>query len=209
MQLQKAKVILLSLVPLFGTAALVPLTVVTMPLVMSEPAYAQPAKAIYGLIFDRWAQMGGARSVLGNPTTDELDAARGGRFNEFQNGFIYFHPNFGAHAVYGNIGAKWNQLGRENGVGYPLTSERAAANGGRFNQFEGDKYIYWHPSTGAFLVYGDIAKKWNEMGRERSRLGYPISDEEAVGSAGQRVSYFQRGAIYWNSGTRKVTVTYK
>jgi len=44
---------------------------------------------------------------------------------------------------------------------------------------------------------------------EKSRLGYPTSDEQAVGSAGQRVSYFQRGAIYWNSGSRQVTVTYK
>ncbi|MGM3309608.1 hypothetical protein ACSQ6I_27115 [Anabaena sp. WFMT] len=42
----------------------------------------------------------------------------------------------------------------------------------------------------------------------RSRLGYPTSDEQPVGSAGQRVSYFQGGAIYWNSGSRQVTVTY-
>jgi uncharacterized protein with LGFP repeats len=209
MKLQKAKALLLSLVPILSTASLIPLSAVTMPFIMEQPAYAESSKAIYGLIFDRWAQMGGSRSVLGNPTTDELPAARGGRYNEFQNGFIYWHPNFGARAVYGVIGSKWNELGRENGVGYPLTSERSAANGGRFNEFENGKYIYWHPSIGASLVYGDIAKKWNEMGRERSRLGYPISDEQAVGSAGQRVSYFQGGALYWNSGTRKITVTYK
>ena len=208
MKLQKAQAILLSLVTLSSTASLIPLSTILMP-AMSQPAYAETTKAIYGLIFDKWAQMGGVRSVLGNPTTDELPAARGGRYNEFQNGFIYWHPNFGAQAVYGNIGVKWNQLGRENGVGYPITSERSGANGGRFNEFEGGKYIHWYPSTGAFLVYGDIAKQWNSMGRERSRLGYPISDEQAVGSAGQRVNYFQGGAIYWNSGTRKISVTYR
>ena len=210
MQLQKTKAILLSLLSICSTASLIPLSVVTMPLAMSQSAQAAESKAIYGLIFDKWAQMGGSRSVLGNPITDELPAARGGRYNEFPNGgFIYWHPNYGAQAVYGQIGQKWNQLGRENGVGYPLTSERSGANGGRFNEFEDGKYIYWHPSTGAFLVYGDIAKQWNSMGRERSRLGYPISDEQAVGSAGQRVSYFQGGAIYWNSGTRKISVTYR
>jgi uncharacterized protein with LGFP repeats len=208
MQVQKAKAVLLNLVSTFSTVSLMSLPVVTMPLVMSQPAHAQ-SKAIYGLIFDKWAQMGGSRSILGNPTTDELSAARGGRYNEFATGYIYWHPNFGAQAVYGQIGKKWNQLGRENGVGYPLTSERSGANGGRFNEFEDGKYIYWHPGTGAYLVYGDIAIYWNLMGRERSRLGYPVSDEQAVGSAGQRVSNFQGGAIYWNSGTRKVSVTYR
>jgi uncharacterized protein with LGFP repeats len=208
MQLQKTKAILLSLISTLSTISVMSISAVTMPLIVSQPAHAQ-SKAIYGLIFDKWAQMGGSRSVLGDPTTDELPGARGGRYNEFQNGFIYFHPNFGTHAVYGKIGEKWNQQGRENGLGYPLTSEKTAANGGRFNEFEGGKYIYWHPSTGAFLVYGDIAKKWNEMGRERGRLGYPISDEQAVGNAGQRVSYFQGGTIYWNSGSRNITVSYK
>jgi uncharacterized protein with LGFP repeats len=208
MQLQKNKAILLSLISTLSTISVMSISAVTMPLIVSQPVHAQ-SKAIYGLIFDKWAQMGGSRSVLGNPTTDELPAARGGRYNEFQNGFIYFHPNFGAHAVYGKIGEKWNQQGRENGLGYPLTSEKVASNGGRFNEFEYGKYIYWHPSTGAFLVYGDIAKKWNEMGRERGRLGYPTSDEQAVGSAGQRVSYFQGGALYWNSATAKVTVSYR
>jgi uncharacterized protein with LGFP repeats len=210
MQTQKAKSVFLSLISLVSTASVISLSAVTMPLVTSQPAYAQESpKAIYGLIFDKWAQMGGSKSVVGNPTTDELPAARGGRYNEFERGYIYWHPDFGAQAVYGEIGKKWNEQGRENGVGYPLTSERAAANGGRFNEFQDGKYIYWHPSVGTFFVYGDIGKKWNSMGRERSRLGYPISDEQAVGSAGQRVSYFQGGAIYWNSGTRKITITYR
>jgi uncharacterized protein with LGFP repeats len=207
MQLQKAKAILLNLISTFSIGSLISLPIVTMPFVMSQPAHAQP-KAIYGLIFDKWAQMGGSRSVLGNPTTDELPAARGGRYNEFAKGFIYWHPNLGAHAVYGKIGEKWNQLGRENGVGYPVGNALPAANGARFTEFEGGKAITWHPSAGAFLVYGEIAKKWFEIGYVRSRLGYPVSDEQAVGSAGQRVSYFQGGAIYWNSGTNKITVTY-
>lgn len=209
MKLQTSKAILLGLVSTFSTISLMSLSVVTMPLVTSQPVFAQ-SKAIYGKIFDKWAILGGTRSILGEPITDELPAARGGRYNEFQGGYIYWHPNFGAYAVYGKIGEKWNQLGRENGVGYPSTDELPAANGGRYNEFEGgSKYIYWHPNTGAHIVYGDIARSWNQLGRERGRLGYPISDEEAVGTAGQRVSRFQGGEVYWNSGTRKLTITYK
>jgi uncharacterized protein with LGFP repeats len=184
----------------------IPVSVVTIPLVQHQSAHAQ---AIYGAIFDKWSTMGGSRSAVGNPTTDEKAGAKGGRYNEFQNGYIYWHPNIGAKAVYGEIGKKWNQIGRENAFGYPLTDELPAASGGRYNDFENGGSIYWHPSIGARTVYGDIRAKWVQMGRERSRLGYPTSDEQAVGSAGQRVSNFQGGAIYWNSGTRKTHVTYK
>ncbi len=185
--------------------SVIPISVVTMPLVLNQPVY---AVAIYGAIFDKWVSLGGYSSPVGSPTTDELPAARGGRYNEFQNGYIYWLPNLGAHAVYGYIGVKWNQLGRENGLGYPITDELPADNGGRFNDFENNASIYWHPSIGAYAVYGDIRTKWVSMGRERSVLGYPISDEQPVGSAGQRVSYFQRGALYWNSFTREVVAVY-
>ncbi|NJN11555.1 MAG: hypothetical protein HC815_27700 [Richelia sp. RM1_1_1] len=185
---------------------MIPVAVVAMPLVVNQPVHAQ---AVYGLIFDKWASMGGSNSALGAAKTDEQPAARGGRFNEFKNGFIYWHPKFGAHAVYGLIGVKWNQLRRENGLGYPITDELPTANGGRFNDFENNASIYWHPNTGTYAVYGDIRTKWVSMGREKSRLGYPTSDEQPSGSAGQRVSNFQGGAIYWNSGSRQVTVTYK
>jgi uncharacterized protein with LGFP repeats len=208
MQLQKSKAILLSLVSSFSTISVMSLSVVTMPLVTSQPAHAEQ-KAIYGEIFKTWARMGGEGGILGSPTTDELPAARGGRFNEFQRGLIYWHPNFGeAHAIYGLIGEKWKSLGRENGVGYPSTDELPAAWGGRFSEFEKTKYIYWHPNTGAHLVYGDIGARWNALGRERSRLGYPISDEEAAGSAGNRVTKFQGGTIHWEAASRRTFVTY-
>ena len=203
---QKITSLVLSLAPLFSSAAMIPLAVATIPLVVSQPAH---AFAIYGDIFDKWAIIGGDRSVVGTPTSDELPAARGGRYNSFQNGFIYWHPNFGAHTIYGNIGVKWVQAGRENGFGYPSTDELPAANGGRYNQFEGGRsYIYWHPKIGTFAVYGDIAQLWNSKGRERSRLGYPISDEQPAGTAGQRMQHFQGGSIYWNSGSRKMTTVY-
>jgi hypothetical protein len=69
MKLQKAKALLLSLFPILGTVALIPLSAVTMPFIMEQPAHAESSKAIYGLTFDRSAQLGVAPSELGNPTT--------------------------------------------------------------------------------------------------------------------------------------------
>jgi uncharacterized protein with LGFP repeats len=155
---------------------------------------------VYGAIGDKWTELRRERGPLGAPRTDELDAARGGRYNEFQHGFIYWHPNIGAHAVYGLIGQKWNALGRERGYGFPLTDELSARNGGRYNEFEGGRSIYWHPRTGAHAVYGAIRDLWVSMGRERSKHGYPATDEYDDGRGFRRVD-FQCGYIRWSART--------
>lgn len=165
-------------------------------------ASAASAFEVYGAIGEKWRQLRGPNGPLGPARSDERDAARGGRFNEFQNGFIYWHPKLGAHAVYGLIGQKWNQLGREKGVGYPVTDEQAAARGGRFNDFEDGKSIFWNPRAGAHLVYGAIRTEWIKQGREGGRCGYPTSDEIADGSA--RRSNFEKGFIRWSARTGAV-----
>lgn len=154
---------------------------------------------VYGAIGEKWTELRRERGPLGTPRTDELDAGRGGRYNEFQNGFIYWHPQTGAHAVYGLIGQKWNALGRERGYGYPVSDELPARNGGRYNNFEDGRSIYWHPSTGAHAIYGAIRERWVSMGGERSLHGYPTSDEYQDG-AFRRVD-FQCGRIRWSART--------
>jgi hypothetical protein len=163
-------------------------------LALSSPALPQ---SVYGAIGDKWRQLGGATGALGAARTSEADAARGGRFNEFQHGFIYWHPSIGAYAVYGAVGQKWSQLGRERGFGYPVTDEKPAKNGGRYNDFENGGSIYWHPATGAHAVYGAIRGKWHELGREAGALGYPVSDESPAADGG-RFNNFQFGMIYWH-----------
>lgn len=168
---------------------------VALALVSSSGSVA--AYQVYGAIGEKWRQLEAEAGPLGAPRSDERDAARGGRYNEFQYGFIYWHPDTGAHAVYGAIGEKWNQIGREGGFGYPIIDEQPAKDGGRFNDFENGGSIYWHPKTGAHPVYGVIRAKWHELGREAGALGYPVSDESAAFNGG-RFSNFQFGMIYWH-----------
>lgn len=158
--------------------------------------------AVYGAIGDKWNELGGATGALGPVRSSEADADRGGRFNLFRNGFIYWHPSYGAHAVYGLIGEKWNALGRERNFGYPLTDEMPGGNGGRYNDFENNATITWHPQAGTHSVYGLIRLKWIELGREgpNSPCGYPIRDEYDV--QGGRRTDFQRGYITWRRGAR-------
>jgi LGFP repeat len=158
---------------------------------------------IHGDIYRKWLNLGGLK--WGVPSTDELPTSRGdGRFNFFNDGSASIHwtPRTGAHAVWGDILKKWAQLNWENGpMGYPVTDETATPDGiGRFNHFENGGSIYWTPDTGANAVWGDIRKRWESLGWERSYLGYPTSDEVDFPEGG-RANTFQNGGIYWWSDT--------
>jgi len=162
--------------------------------------------ATVGAIDAKYRALGGCGSFLGHPITGELTTPDGiGRFNHFQNGSIYWTPATGAFEVHGRIRDKWEELEWERGfLGYPITDETKTPDGvGRFNHFQGGS-IYWTPSTDAHAVYGLIRDKWEELGWERSALGYPTSDEYDV-PVGRR-SDFQNGSITWNATTGTVTV---
>ena len=44
---------------------------------------------------------------------------------------------------------------------------------------------------------GAIAKRWRNLGAERSELGYPTTDE-TIWPDGRRVVSFEHGAIFWD-----------
>jgi uncharacterized protein with LGFP repeats len=159
------------------------------------------AYVVYGAILDKYILLGepGVNNPLGFPVTDEADTLDvNGRVSFFQNGAIYWkRGSIEAYAIWGGISKRYFETGRELGHGYPITDELPAANGGRYNAFDKNNYIFWYPSIGAKLVYGGIAMEWIRQGRELSFLGYPITDEYAVGSVGCRESRFQGGYITW------------
>jgi uncharacterized protein with LGFP repeats len=107
------------------------------------------AHEVHGAIRDKWASLGGVRSLLGYPISDELAAADGrGRYSVFQNGVVYWTPQTGAHEVHGAIRSLWVAYGAERGVlGYPKSDEYTW-NGGRRSDFQGG-FIFWTPQTGA------------------------------------------------------------
>lgn len=155
----------------------------------------------------KYASLGGADGVLGPKVGDQQMTPDGvGYYQTYQRGVIYFTKETEAHEVHGEILAKWAELGLEKSfLGYPLTDEISTPDGiGRFNHFQGGS-IYWTPDTGAHEVHGNILVRWSELGWENSCLGYPISDEEAVGSD-SRQSRFQHGVITW-SPSQGVTET--
>jgi len=61
--------------------------------------------------------------------------------------------------------------------------------------------VYWSPRTGARAVVGSIRAAWTAAGAERSPVGYPTSDELAVGDGRGQVSHFERGSYWWTPST--------
>ncbi len=108
--------------------------------------------------------------------------------------------------IHGDIYKKWQALG---GIrwGKPDTDEFPCADSvGSFSHFNnGGATIMWSPQSGANGVWGDIRKRWAELGWERSYLGYPTSDEVDFPDGG-RVNSFQHGGIYWWPDTGAIDV---
>lgn len=105
---------------------------------------------VHGLIRVKWAQLGGVRSFLGYPITDETGTPDGiGRYNHFQGGSIYWTPKTGAHEVHGAIRDRWAKMGWERSpLGYPVSDEKTPPNGhGRYSEFQGG-HILWTPEGG-------------------------------------------------------------
>jgi glucose/arabinose dehydrogenase len=153
------------------------------------------AHSVYGEIRKVYAAMGFEKSVLGYPTTDEFGTPDGrGRLNRFGDAAIYWTPQTGAHEIYGAIFARYAALGYERGpLGYPKTGELGNPDGvGRNNKFE-TGVLYWSPASGAWEVYGAILARWQQLGWEKSYLGYPTSGEFAIN--GGRRNNFQYGYI--------------
>jgi hypothetical protein len=157
------------------------------------------------------------QNLLGLPTSDEMDVpgVPGARMNTFQGGAIYWSPSTGAHAVYGDIGAKYNSLGGPAAYGLPISEEQGIPDGQlipdvRVSYFQNGGAILWSAATGAHTVYGAIGAEYAATAGEtdyfgtvvRTLLGAPTSDEMDVpGVPGARMNTFQGGTIYWSPST--------
>lgn len=115
------------------------------------------AHVVKGAISSRWLELG--REQFGYPLTNESPTPdRIGRFNHFRalhlpdtpEASIYWHPDTGAHEIYGAIRNKWASLGWEQSfLGYPTSGEvDFPPDSGRISNFQNGSIYFW-PDTGA------------------------------------------------------------
>lgn len=138
-------------------------------------------------------------SFLGLPKSNELTNPDGvGKRTEFDNGFIYWHPDTGAWSVTSHNSMVWARNGWELGrLGYPTSDEIGTGDGvGRKQMFQRGR-IYGSFS-GVVSIEGKILEKWIETGEEKGPLGYPATDEEGTPDGVGRYNRFALGMIYWH-----------
>jgi uncharacterized protein with LGFP repeats len=169
-----------------------------------------PVRFVMGGIREKWDTWGLENGPLGYPLSDELGGlVRGGSYQVFQHGSIYWSPATGAHMVTGALRDRWGALGWENGgLGYPTSDSLCGLiNGGCYQLFQGGSLYSSAPGAAAYLVFGGIREKWNAWGLENGPLGYPLSDEHGGLVRGGSYQVFQHGSIYWSpaTGAHKVT----
>lgn len=154
---------------------------------------------VCGKIREKYDSLGGPQSFLTWPKSDELKVPDGvGRRNEFVNGFIYWHPNTGAHPITTHFSVAWARTGWERGpLGYPTTDEFGLSDGiGRKQSFE-HGHIYGS-LAGLATIHGAIYDKWVQTGAEKGPLGYPTGDETKTPDGIGRFHNFTGGMMYWH-----------
>jgi uncharacterized protein with LGFP repeats len=114
--------------------------------------------------------------------------------------------NGAAYTVSGPILDKYNSLDdkAKKDLGGPTGNEQTNPDGGIYQQFDGGVIIY---KTQAYVVWGKIRDKWNQLGGSQGKLGYPTSDELDTPD-GLKKSTFEHGTITWKPGDAEATVTY-
>ncbi|MGY1619686.1 N-acetylmuramoyl-L-alanine amidase [Geodermatophilus sp. SYSU D00691] len=158
---------------------------------------------VQGGIREAWLGRGGATGALGMPQTNELATSGGGGFyTTFTGGSIVWTPSAGAVVLTGPIGDRWKAAGGVNSsLGLPTGPQRATADGrGQVVTFTSGAAIYHSTGTGAHVVRGGIGARWAAIGG-LSRLGFPVTDETALGRVGGWYQLFVAGKIMWSGTT--------
>lgn len=158
--------------------------------------------ALYDPYYGVWAANGLGTGRLGYPVSNERCTASGtGCVQQFQRGYVAWVPGIGTSLVTGIYATVWANHGTESGrLGLPVAPEVCGlVNSGCFQKFSGGS-VYWNAGNGAFAVFGGYAQMWSQYGREKGRLGYPVSNEQCGLAGSGCVQAFQGGYVYWAAG---------
>jgi S-formylglutathione hydrolase FrmB len=139
---------------------------------------------------------------LGECISEEYDGPDGGTIQEFQHGTLYrAKGEDDVVGAWGRTGGHYTELGGpESWLGYPVTPDTGAKDGGRWARFD-NGYMYHVPDQGYVTVRNDIAEAWGKTDWEFGPLGYPVAEEKDVdgpdGDTGQWQK-FQGGTFVRN-----------
>ena len=168
-------------------------------------------RAVSGLVFSKWDQLGAARGALGYPTQDEAVTPDGrgvmGRFSPLAGststtGGGVVSSGVGTWALIGSMCTAWlvDDEGTVN-LGLPTADEMVTDVSGtpvRSQEFETGS-IYDSALGASCILYGPIRQSWLGKGGLASSLGIPLSSVVDLGGGVQQVT-FQGGSLTYTPG---------
>jgi hypothetical protein len=89
------------------------------------------------------------------------------------------------------------RIGKQHPIGNAISAPQPCADGKGWYQPHENGDLFQRPGGETVAIYGEIRALWLNEGAERSRLGYPVTDE-IDGGLGRRLSKFEHGVIWWH-----------
>jgi hypothetical protein len=130
---------------------------------VSSKSTAEPQTLIFDISYEHHKEInniidrkhGELEDSLGVPVGEmTVNSDRRGVYRKYDNGYIYWSPETGAHVIFdGPILTKWQKQGSETGeLGYPTTDEMNTLEGrGRLCSFQGG-LIFWNRKLGVMKI---------------------------------------------------------
>lgn len=148
-------------------------------------------------IYQNWAASGGASGPWG--TVHQLEADYpGGSAAYFNSGYtLTYQPGVGVHAISPTIRPGWLAGAGFYGAGFPSSFEFAVGDGrGRAQEFSGAWTVIRSASTGSRIIGTDLRSAWWAQGGATGWLGYPTSNQAAVGDGrGTFIEFESTGSL--------------
>lgn len=169
-----------------------------------------PAVIIPGAdaITAKWQELGGGTGTLGAAASPPEQLGADGSLQRFENGAIGWWEQFGAHAMFGAVSARWLERTSLQYTAFPLEDQRSTADGTgslvRLRSVDptgaaGEEFaLCATPDAGAFEVEGPLWQHWSQTGGESSPIGLPVDTAvTTVDALGSRQK-FQHGWMSWH-----------
>ncbi|HWJ98459.1 MAG TPA: twin-arginine translocation signal domain-containing protein [Acidimicrobiales bacterium] len=160
------------------------------------------AHEVHGDILKEFGKQATVNGVLKYPTSDTLTSSdKKSRYNNFENGRIYYRGGIGTFTVPKPFFAKHESLrGVHGSLGYPIRNVTTSADKkSRYQNYEHGR-IYLQGSR-VVEIHGAVYTKHESLQGVYGPLGYPISDLGAAGDNRGKAQWFEKGFIWYTPTT--------
>lgn len=147
-----------------------------------------------GAIESRHADWGGDKGTLGKARSPERKLGEG-RWRSYAKGAIYWHPDHGAHPVFGKLWTMYNHARVRARAGFPITDPIKRGSKWAMHCERGAVYA---SSTKAGAVWGPLYARYLTL---TSVLGLPVGMPFGSNAEPERRCKFEKGMMYYSSAT--------